>query len=232
MLSKSSSVSRRNACRRLSLKSRRLRAGALQLAQIQPLAGEIGQPALPSRGSASMRRVCCRAPAVHAACSDAPDRRSSSSGMLLHRKKDRREASSRSLTAVDAARGDACRLLLEAEDEPRIDQHARQSRFDARARKLPSLRASLIEAQQRFEIRVANAAGDKPRARAWTRSVWRRRLILVRRTGWHTKILRRLGVSPGAGGIQRTGDRDTAARPSCRRRSPDSRPRLRDCVRA
>ena len=96
-----SSVSRCMLCRSVSSNVERVglaRAGRRQVAHQQPLAAEVRRSASRDRGSASMRRTCalehrpdCRACPAPAASS------SSSSGMLLHRKNDSREASSRSL---------------------------------------------------------------------------------------------------------------------------------------
>ena len=50
--------------------------------------------------------------------------------MLLHRKNDSREASSRSLIAVDAAGRDVCRIALDAEQELGADQQALERALD------------------------------------------------------------------------------------------------------
>ena len=100
MLSKNSSVSRRNACRRLSSKSGNTLCdgpGQRQVAQEQPLAGEVLDERVGRGGSASIRRTWRASIAGALSWPFAATSSSSSSGMLLHRKNDSRDASSRSL---------------------------------------------------------------------------------------------------------------------------------------
>ena len=101
MLSRNSSVSRRNASRRLSSKSGKdARIGRARCAGCAGTATgrRSWSTNASARGSASIRRTCCSSTAgIAAACRARARSSSSSSGMLLHRKNDRREASSRSL---------------------------------------------------------------------------------------------------------------------------------------
>ena len=102
MLSKKSSVSRRSACRSAVVEVREIarnrgRSGR-QIAQLEPLPGEVARRSASERASASIRRTCrSSTPASLELAATRPDRAASSSGMLLHRKNDSREASSRSL---------------------------------------------------------------------------------------------------------------------------------------
>ena len=72
--------------------------------------------------------------------------RSSSSGMLLHRKNESREASSRSLMRYGAAIRHVGRVPFEAEDESRIHQHPGQRLLDAGI-EIAILPAGLVEAE-------------------------------------------------------------------------------------
>ena len=97
-LSNSSSVSRCNDAAQVAVElGRRRAATSSSCAQQQPLAGEVV-----ARARRRADRRACAAPALeHAGIAQArpalPARSSSSSGMLLHRKNDSRDASSRSL---------------------------------------------------------------------------------------------------------------------------------------
>ena len=100
MLSKNSSVSRWKAFRRLSSKSgNRFTTGSLVFSDRTfshwPVKLVISASDF---GSASMRRTCFSSTAGSLSLPCAARSISSSSGMLLHRKKDSREASARSLT--------------------------------------------------------------------------------------------------------------------------------------
>ena len=108
--------------------------------------------------------------------------------------------------AIGRAGGHARRLAFEAEDKARIDQDARQRLLDAGV-EVAGLPARLIEAQQRVQIRIATAAGDRRAARAWRESSWRRPLLRLPRRVAHENAAAAGRVS-GTGGIQRPGDRD------------------------
>ena len=69
----------------------------LHAAHVQPLPREVARPAPRDRGSAIIRRTCCSSTAGSLSLPCVATVSSSSSGMLLHRKNDNREASSRSL---------------------------------------------------------------------------------------------------------------------------------------
>ena len=99
MLSKNSSVSLRMDCAQVVVEIReqvQVRVDDLQVPQMQPLAGEIVNQRLATRVGQHAPHLLfqdggsCSLPWLASAISG-------SSGMLLHRKNDRREASSRSL---------------------------------------------------------------------------------------------------------------------------------------
>ena len=73
--------------------------------------------------------------------------------MLLQRKNDSREASSRSLMRNTPVRRRGVRVALEAEEELRADQHERQRLFDARIEAAALLPLGLIEADQPVDAR-------------------------------------------------------------------------------
>ena len=68
-----------------------------QFAQTEPLPGKIGDQRSATSESASMRRICCSSTLGSLSLPLTATSRSSSSGMLLHRKNDSREASARLL---------------------------------------------------------------------------------------------------------------------------------------
>ena len=111
MLPKSISVSRRNDCRRLSSNVPRLRLHVGELAQVEPLARRSCRTSASAFGSASMRDTCCSSTAGSTAGPATARSSSWSSGMLLHRKNESREASARSLIGVGAALGGDGRAL-------------------------------------------------------------------------------------------------------------------------
>ena len=82
-----------------------------------------------------------------------PASSSSSSGMLLHRKNDRREASSRSLMRYFCPGRDAGRLNFFAEHKFGIRQDAAKRHFDALIEQ-PVVSALLIEAQQHLSVLI------------------------------------------------------------------------------
>ena len=134
MLSKNSSVSRRNACRRLSSKSgktRRIGRDARQVAQVQPLAGEVVDERLRARIGQHPPHLLLEHGRIAAAAAARPASSSSSSGMLLHRKNDSRDASSRSLMRYAVSGGGVRRIALDAEQELRADEHALERPLDA-----------------------------------------------------------------------------------------------------
>ena len=110
-----------------------------------------------ARGSASMRRTCAsstpgrrRRPAVAAFSS-------CSSGMLLHRKKDSRDASSTSLTGCAVAGARRGRVAFHAIQERRAGQHAGHARTDARVEVAAVRRVSVC---RRTAARSTSSAVD------------------------------------------------------------------------
>ena len=111
MLSKNSSVSRRNACRRLSSKSGNRPQSGVTTSRFRrcshwpaKFVDERSRPRIGEHAPHLLlehRRARAARPAP-------PASSSSSSGMLLQRKNDRRDASSRSLMRIHAARGRHC----------------------------------------------------------------------------------------------------------------------------
>ena len=78
---------------------------------------------------------------------------SSSSGMLLHRKNDSRDASSRSLSRYGRAGRHGSAAPLRRDTGTRGDEDARQRLLDARF-EVPVLAALLIEPHQRLDFVV------------------------------------------------------------------------------
>ena len=78
-----------------------------------------------------MRRTCCSSTAGVFSRPALASASSSSSGMLLHRKNDSREASSTSLTRCTRARPSVGRIAFDAEDELRTGQNQLQRPLDA-----------------------------------------------------------------------------------------------------
>ena len=131
------------------------------------------------RRSASIRRTCCSRPAGVLSVPRVAASSSSSSGMLLHRKNESRDARSMSLSRYDRARQRVRRLALDAEQEARRRQHAPQRSLDAGVESVFGL-ARAIEREQRVEIlfghRTAIGATREPRQdRPRTALVGRRR---------------------------------------------------------
>ena len=176
MLSRNRSVSRSNDWRRPSSKSRnRNRSGLLDfdVAQIQPLRGEIGDQRFRTRIGQHApdllfqnRRAASSLPAAAAFSS-------SSSGMLLHRKKDRREASSRSLTAMSRARSGARRIALDAIQELRTHQQPFERGLNSEI-EIALLAALFVERQQRRHVLIGHRTAVRPAQPKSTESAWRR----------------------------------------------------------
>ena len=146
-------------------------------------------------GSASIRRTCCSRTSGSSAFPARPASSSSSSGMLLHRKNDSREASSRSLTG--RLPGAAPRIALDAEQEVGLTSNpSAPSRFPPRSCR--SFCPAAIEGQAAF--RHPDRSTGRRYARRASALEYRRRARLPQslrpaRAGT-TNICCRLGVSP------------------------------------
>ena len=179
---------------------------APQVAQLQPLAGEVRRPARCDRGSASMRRTCVRAPPGSCSWPCAATSSSSSSGMLLQRKNDRREASSRSLMRRSRRRGYSADRARR-EDELRAGQNAAKRRSMPVSKPLRARPASIEASAARRQLGCRDRpAIGAPRQRR-DESSSRTALLPTRCAGRQVKMRRRLGVSPVPVALERPGDR-------------------------
>ena len=112
----------------------------VEVAQVQPLRREVGHQRSRSRVGEHAphllleHRRLCSVPRIARSSS-------SSSGMLLQRKNDSRDASSRSLMRYGVFGGTPAGIVFDAEQELRADQHGRQRHFDAASK--PPVRARL-----------------------------------------------------------------------------------------
>ena len=143
---------------------------------MQPLRRRSWSPA-----RASARRPACaapaaRAPPARAACPAPPRSSSSSSGMLLHRKNDRRDASSRSLTRYGVFGADAGGILLDAEQELRAHQHGRQRHLDPGLEVAVGARLSGRASSGPCEIGLGDGPPVGASHQRATGSAWRRDL--------------------------------------------------------
>ena len=182
MLSKNSSVSRRKACRRLSSKSGNRRGSGFAAERLrrcshcaaklrhQRVGARIGEHAadLPLEHRAAARSV----PRTAASSSG-------SSGMLLQRKNDSRDASSRSLSRYGVLGGNAGGIALDPEQELRADEQRAQRHLDAVLEPAAFGARLLVEAQQLVHFGRRDRAAVGPSGRALTRSSGRRRPRLV-----------------------------------------------------
>ena len=119
--------------------------------------------------------------------------------MLLHRKNDRREATSRSLSRYAASllrlTLRSARIAMDAQQEVRIDQHALERELDAGVEAAAVAPAAVEELEQRLHV-AACVTGRRYASRAI-----RDRIFVAQArssaasVGWQTKIARRLGVS-------------------------------------
>ena len=116
--------------------------------------------------------------------------------MLLHRKNDSRDASSRSRHAERRAGRHLRRLALEPEEELRIDEHARHRALDAELERL--LPPGAIELEQRVDARRWRRppAGDRRASPAWSESSVAQGNSSAGDAGVQISNRRRLGVSP------------------------------------
>ena len=113
--------------------------------------------------------------------------------MLLHRKKERRDASSRSLIRKAAPAATSARVALDAKQKLRADEQTLERALDApRRTRLP--RGLLVERQQILDVGV----GHRPPVGAAREREQDLRGRTRRLSVGHEKMRRRLGESPGA----------------------------------
>ena len=165
---------------------------------------------LNERRSASILRVCFSSSSGRLSLPRIAASSSSSSGMLLHRKNESREASSRSLMRYDAAGGGVLRIGFDAEQELRVDQHGAQRSPDSRI-EISVGPPLAIQRHRPLDLRFRDrpAIGAPHQRRRESSSRTRSSLCGVRAVaGRHTKNRRRLGVSLGAFRRIRSGHRN------------------------
>ena len=146
--------------------------------RIEPLPGEVGDERVRTRVGEHPAHL----PLERRRILSTPRRRrssNSSSGMLLHRKNDSRDARSRSVRRYAAPAAHGGRLALQAEEELRVDQHARERTLDSAierpdcdpARKNSSRRRHVgrLGATGRRKARVASVERIRRRARLFVR---------------------------------------------------------------
>ena len=158
-------------------------------------------------GSASIRRTCCSSTAGSLSLPCAARSISSSSGMLLHRKNDSREASAEIADAIALAGGQRRQAPLRRDrriPDPRACAAAplrcrRRScrRRSGRPDRTPSATSRSAGSAGRRNACFASVEMIVSRAGCLPRARW---------TGWQTKILRRLGVSAAPVGVVRPFD--------------------------
>ena len=95
------------------------------------------------RGSASMRRTCCSSTLGSLSLPCSATVSSSSSGMLLHRKNDRRDASSRAAQPVDAAGLGARPAAVPRDTGTSSSRASRPARSRCRVSNVPAFRPSV-----------------------------------------------------------------------------------------
>ena len=209
MVRKSSSVSRWNDCAQVAVEVGRIGPRVLQLAQEQPLPGEVGRPA---RRRAD--RPASAAPAARASPgpSSAPRRRHVEQLVVRDAAPQEERQPRRQLEIAEPVRGarrDVGRLALEAEEELRIDEHARQRALDARTRTMPAVRpARRTRAACRSRRRRRRPAADTRASPACDRICRAHGSSSAGDAGVQTSSRRRLGVSPGPVALKRAGDGD------------------------
>ena len=134
------------------------------IASLQPVREEIlDQRRARARGSANMRETCCSRTA--GSCNLPRMARSSrvSSGMLLHKKNDNREASSTSETRYTAP-GAAPAGSASMRNRKSGLTSTRSSAERIPSSKVPAARRALVEAEQRLHVVISERNGDKPAA--------------------------------------------------------------------
>ena len=197
MLSKSSSVSRWSASRRLWSKSgktsasgcspRRLRRYSHCPAKLLPRAR--------ARSSLSMRRTCCSSTAGFRRRPAVATVSNSSSGMLLQMKNDRRDASSEIADPIVGARRGLLGILLDAIQESRVNEQETQGAFDARIEVSAARRAPSRRSRGGASCRCRSPARGRRGVRATKgSSCAQRSLVLLRDAGLQVNTFRRLGA--------------------------------------
>ena len=200
-LSTNNSVSFLNASRRFSSNSGNATGSGTMLARSRSRShcpAKLSTRAC-ARSSASMRRTCSARTRGDFSVPRSARSSNGSSGMLLQRKNDNRDASSTSLSAYGVPGAQPGRVALHPEQEVRGDEQALERRLDAGVEaSLRRVRAPLrVERHQRRDIawldrppigapcqRAQNPLGARDRPRE-------------ARAGRQLKMRRRLGVSPG-----------------------------------
>ena len=127
----------------------------LEVAQIQPLAGEVRDERVGARVRQHPPHLRARAPPGRAARRAPPASSSSSSGMLLHRKNESRDASSRSLMryGVSGATSAGSRSTRNRNSGLTSRPLQRRARCRRRSRLLAPSR---VEREQRLQVRVGH----------------------------------------------------------------------------
>ena len=153
MLSKNSSVSRRNACAQVVVEVRehvRVRLHAAQVAQLQPLAGEVLDERL-GRESASIRRTCCSSTAG----SFSLPLPASVEQLVVRNAAPEEERQTRGeleiADAVARRRARRSRIALDAEQELRAGEQTLERQLDAGLERCRR-RGQLRRTEQRAEI--------------------------------------------------------------------------------
>ena len=191
-------------CRRNRETARR-RSQRLQSAQVQPLPGEVDDELVRARIGTACAALVARERRARAAYSGWRELISSSSGMLLHKKNDRREASSRSLMRHALPREAIRRLSFLCGKQIRGRRGCVASALSIPVSKFALVAALLIKTHQQLGILIGHRAPEGRRASVLTISC-AHGCFLVDSAGWHTKIFRRLGESGAPAGFERAKD--------------------------
>ena len=169
--------------------------GVLQFSKIKPLAGEIfGQGRRLWDRPTSGEPVCAR---IRGSCSlfcyAKPQQFFVGNAAPKEERKPRGQ-----FEIADAVDGRPAAApagsLLESEDEPGIDEHARQRRFDS-VLEAAGLLALLVKAEQCLEIGITDRAPEGIAGERRQNSSGARGFVYPA-VGWQTKIFRRLGYRP------------------------------------
>ena len=184
-LSRNSSVSLTNAVRRLSSNHGYLRLASGVSSQTLRTCShwlkKFCTSAVRARGSASMRRTCRSNTFASRSFPRIARSSSSSSGMLLHRKNDRRDASSTSGDAIGRARLHAGGIGFDAKQKIGADEQPLERRADA-GFEVALGAPGLVEAEQRLHVVVRRRPAIRaPRQRRENLRRARRFLACARR---------------------------------------------------
>ncbi len=203
MLAKNISVSRRSDCRRLSSKSgnsSEFGSTLLTLRSCSHWPAKLLTSAC-DFGSASMRRTCCSSTAGDFSLPWLATFSSSSSGMLLQRKNDKRDASSRSSRRYALPAGTSAGSRSTRNTNRGLARMACRAASNAGV-EIALAPALLEKAEQRLAGRRRSPAADTHAGSRCRESPWRTPVRRPRLVGRHEKIRRRLGVSPGPVGAK------------------------------